>query len=406
MQIRNLGLSLGLVCCIALVYGAAVRAEGIDFEKVNQTELPVHVEKAFSNFQVERPVLIDNAGDGSNRLFIGSQHGKIFVLPNPQTDEEPNVFLDITDRVVYNDNQNEEGLLGLAFHPHFKENGQFFLYYTSKKEPQLSRISRFHVSKDDPNKADPNSEEVLMDIKQPYWNHNGGTLVFGPDNYLYIGLGDGGLRDDPLQSAQDLTTVLGKILRIDVDKKSPGLPYGIPADNPFVKVPGARGETFAYGLRNIWRMSFDKPTGDFYVADVGQDLWEEINLVEMGGNYGWSAREGLHSAKSKKIDKTSPPKDPIWEYPHEVGKSITGGVVYHGTKVPELKGYYLYADYISGRLWALKIDPSTQKVVENRVIYWEQHLPIVTYGTDESGEVYFSTTTSNGIIFKFVSGKE
>lgn len=406
MQFRNLGLSLALVFGVASIHTVSVKAEAIDFDKVNQSKLPVHVEKAFKNFQVERPVLIDNAGDGSNRLFIGSQYGKIFVLPNPQTDEEPALFLDISDRVVYKDNQNEEGLLGLAFHPHFKDNGQFFLYYTCTQEPQLSRISRFHVSKDDPNKADPASEEILLDIKQPYWNHNGGTLVFGPDGYLYIGLGDGGLRDDPLQSAQDLTTLLGKILRIDVDKKSPGLPYGIPADNPFVKVPKARGETFAYGLRNVWRMSFDKATGDFYVADVGQDLWEEINLVELGGNYGWSAREGLHAGKSKKLDNTSKPTDPIWEYPHkdDVGKSITGGMVYRGSKVPELKGYYLYADYVSGRLWALKIDPATRKVVENRVIDWPQSIPVVTYGADESGEVYFSSTNSNGIIFKFVSG--
>jgi glucose/arabinose dehydrogenase len=153
-------------------------------------------------------------------------------------------------------------------------------------------------------------------------------------------------------------------------------------------------------------MSFDKPTGDFYVADVGQDLWEEIDLVESGGNYGWSAREGLHAAKSKLVDNTSKPTDPIWEYHHDIGKSITGGVVYHGSAVPELKGYYMYADYVSGHLWALKIDPSTHKVVENRTIKWSQNLPIVTYGADEAGEVYFSTTTANGIIFKFASGKE
>jgi glucose/arabinose dehydrogenase len=382
-------------------------AAGIDLEKVDQSTLPVHVERAYDNFQVERPIFIEHAGDGSNRLFIGSQLGKIFVLPNPDTDEEPELFLDISDRVIYDDRQNEEGLLGLAFHPQFKTNGQFFLYYTSTAEPQLSYISRFTVMKDDPTKADPNSEELLMQIKQPYWNHNGGTIVFGPDGYLYIGLGDGGMRDDPLQAAQDLTTVLGKILRIDVDSTAPGLKYGIPADNPFVKVPNARPEIFAYGVRNIWRMSFDAKTGDLYVADVGQDLWEEINLAERGGNYGWSAREALHEAKSKKVDLTSPITDPIWEYPHEdtVGKSITGGNVYHGKKVPELQGYYLYGDYVSGRLWALKIDPATRTTVENRVIEWPQHLPIVTFGTDEAGEVYFTTTTSGGMIYKFVSGK-
>ncbi len=401
-----MSLALSMPCLVAHLLPTTSAAE-LDTASVDQSAIPVHVEKAFSNFQVERPIFIDHAGDGSNRLFIGSQLGKIYVLPNPQTDEEPVEFLDITDRVVYNDRQNEEGLLGLAFHPKYKENGEFFLYYTNNKEPQLSYISRFKVSKDDPNKADPASEELLMQIKQPFWNHNGGTVVFGPDGYLYIGLGDGGLRDDPLQAAQDLTTVLGKILRIDVDKKSPGLNYGIPSDNPFIKIPGARPEIFAYGVRNIWRMSFDKATGDFYAADVGQDLWEEVNLVERGGNYGWSNREAFHQAKSSKVDTTSPISDPIWEYPHKdnVGKSITGGLVYHGKAVPELKGYYLYGDYVSGRLWALKIDPTTRKVKENRVIEWPQHLPIVTFGADESGEVYFTTTTSGGIIFKFASNK-
>lgn len=271
----------------------------------------------------------------------------------------------------------------------------------------MSHISRFKVSSDDPNKATSASEELLMKIKQPYWNHNGGTLAFGPDGYLYIAMGDGGLRDDPLLSAQDLTTVLGKILRIDVDSKSPGLAYGIPTDNPFIKIPGSRPEIFAYGFRNIWRMNFDSKTGDLYAADVGQDKWEEINLVERGGNYGWSVREGLHEAKSDKLNTTTQPTEPIWEYPHEdtIGKSITGGAVYRGNKLAKLEGYYIYGDYVSGRLWALKTDPSSGKVVENRVIPWAQHLPIVTFGEDASGEVYFTTTTSGGIIFKFADGE-
>ena len=374
--------------------------------EVDQSPIDVHAVKAFKNFRVERPIILTNAGDETQRFFIGSQLGKIFVLPNVQTDEEPALFFNIDSEVVYQDRQNEEGMLGLAFHPQFKKNGEFFVYYTSKSEPQLSRISRFHVSKDDPNKADRDSEEILMQIKQPFWNHNGGTLAFGPDGYLYVGLGDGGMGGDPLLSAQDLTTVLGKILRIDVDHKTPGLAYGIPADNPFLQYPNARPEIFAYGLRNVWRMAFDKSTGDFWVADVGQDLWEEINIVERGGNYGWSHREGMHEFKDHAANDISEPTDPIWEYFHadDIGKSITGGMVYRGNEVPELQGYYIYGDYVSGRLWALKIDPKTRKVTENRVIEGSPFLPIVTFGEDESGELYFSTTTSGGIIYKFARG--
>jgi glucose/arabinose dehydrogenase len=354
-----------------------------------------------------RPVLIMGAGDGTNRIFVGSEYGTIHILPNDPKANEMQTFLDIQDRVQYDDRQNEEGFLGLAFHPKFKENGEFFVYYTAKPtrdNPHLSVISRFRVSKDDPNRADPNSEEVIMTIKQPFWNHNGGTLVFGPDGYLYIGLGDGGLRDDPHGNGQKMNTLLGKILRIDVDHKDPGLNYAIPKDNPFVSKPGARGEIWALGIRNVWRIAFDRKTGDLWAGEVGQDTWEEINLITRGGNYGWNLRESMHpfTPKNKPNQKGSPPRpdliEPIWEYHHDVGKSITGGHVYRGKQVPELEGAYLYADYVTGQIWALWYDREKKQVTANRAIL-EKGLPVLSFGEDDHGEIYFLTQA--GGIYKF-----
>lgn len=376
---------------------------------VNQTAIPVQVEVAFPKLSFDRPVVVTHAGDGSNRIFVAGQKGTVYVMPNDPSVSEPDVLLDIEDKVAYDDRMNEEGLLGLAFHPKFKENGEFFIYYTSKHEEHLSVISRFRATGKDKSKADVASEEVLITVKQPFWNHNGGTLEFGKDGYLYIAFGDGGKGDDPLQTGQDLSSVLGKILRIDVDNESPGLPYGIPQDNPFVKTTGARREVYAYGVRNPWRISFDRETGDLWCADVGQNLWEEISIVPKGGNCGWSKREATHVARpgAKQFEendvapKSSDFVDPIWEYPHtdDWGKSITGGQVYRGSKVSALKGYYLYGDYVSGKLWALKVGKQG-RVAENRVIEWSNALPIVTFGEDEQGEVYFSST-NGGRIYTF-----
>lgn len=371
-----------------------------------QSPLKVRVERAFPQVSVERPIFMTHAGDGSGRLFVGSQYGKIFVMPNDDQVEQPELFLDITDRVMYKDEENEEGLLGIAFHPEFKKNGEFFLYYTAKKEQHLSTISRFKVDPQNPQRALAESEEIIWTLKQPFWNHNGGTIAFGPDGYLYVGLGDGGKGNDPLLSGQDLSTWFGKILRLDINHHDPGKAYAVPKDNPFVNTPGAKPEIYAYGFRNIWRMAFDKQSGQFWVADVGQDLWEEINLVEKGKNYGWSLREGAHEFKNKNQKAPTPTIDPVFEYPHTEswGKSITGGQVYRGAKVPSLAGAYLYGDYVSGKLWALKVDAKTQKIVANQQILWPPSLPIVTFGEDENGEVYFTTVTSGGRIYKFVEG--
>ncbi len=354
------------------------------------------------------PIVITGAHDGSDRLFVATQHGTIHVMPKGRQGKSAKLFLDIHERVTYSSKQNEEGFLGFAFHPNYKENGEFFVYYTQVVEGQKlheSVVSRFRVSKTDPNQADPESEEVLLRIPQPYWNHNGGTIEFGPDGYLYISLGDGGAGNDPHMNGQNLQTLLGTLLRIDVDKQDEGLAYGIPADNPFViankkkdEKQLARPEIWAYGLRNVWRFSFDRKTGVCWAADVGQNLWEEINLIERGGNYGWNLREGRHPFGPGGVSPQERLIEPIFDYHHEVGKSITGGCVYRGKQVPQLQGAYLYADYVAGQIWALQYDFDAKRVSSNRLLR-KTGTPVITFGEDDHGEVYFSDR--QGEIFTF-----
>tara|TARA_B100000700_G_scaffold64608_2_gene71247 strand:+ start:9976 stop:11136 length:1161 start_codon:yes stop_codon:yes gene_type:complete len=372
-------------------------------------DLGVSIESAFPNLRIARPIVITHAGDGSNRIFVASQLGSIHVFEKNSEVEEAAVFFDHEEQVTYKDKENEEGLLGFAMHPNYKENGEFFLFYTTSDAEHTSVVSRFRVSKDDPNKADPTYEEELIRIPQPFWNHNGGTLAFGPDGYLYIALGDGGKGGDPLKNGQNLSTLNGSILRLDVDSKDDGKNYAIPASNPFVKSKGAKAEIYAYGFRNVWRLSFDRVTGTFYAADVGQKLWEEINIVKRGGNYGWNLREGNHPYVTENGEKGSGPRpdliDPIFEYDHETGKSITGGVVYRGSAAPQLNGMYVYADYVSGRIWALEHDYKSGKVIANHEIPNKsaagEKIPLITFGEDQDGEVYFSTQLRGGEIFKF-----
>jgi quinoprotein glucose dehydrogenase len=399
-----------LVSTILLAPPAARSADGVD-----ESPLPIQAVRAFPKLKPRRPVAITHAGDGTNRIFILSQYGQILVGPSDQSLGELKTFLDIENKVDYEDKENEEGLLGLAFHPKYKENGEFFIYYTIKDPPHTSIISRFRVSQV-PDQADPKSEEVLMKVPQPYWNHNGGNLAFGPDGYLYISLGDGGAANDPHGHGQNLETLLGSILRIDVDRKGRDRPYAVPEDNPFVGKAKAQPEIFAFGLRNCWGMAFDRKTGQLWVGEVGQNIWEEINIIEKGGNYGWNIRESMHAfdvnksqpgpgrtpAQANKPDGRKPGDknliDPIWEYHHDIGKSITGGEVYRGKKLPELVGYYVYADYVSGRIWGLKYDEKAKKVVANRPIAAPKEMPnppVMCFGSDEAGELYMGDSFGN-----------
>ena len=351
-----------------------------------------------------RIIELTHANDGTNRLFAATQTGAVHVFDNDPEVDSSKLFLDISEKVEDWKKANEVGLLGLAFSPNYKDDGEFYVYYSLKNKNQ-SVISRFHTTEDDPNKADPASEEELLRISQPFNNHNGGAIEFGPDGYLYIGMGDGGYRNDPLKSGQDIESLLGKILRIDVSGSAKGRAYEIPPDNPFVDVAGARPEIYAYGFRNIWRLAFDSKTGNLWVGDVGQELWEEVNVVRKGGNYGWSQREGNHL-----FGNTPAPGDksylaPIWEYDHRIGKSITGGRVYRGSRTPELEGMYLYADYVSGRIWALEPTQGDRSVMRN----WEivsGGIPVLAFGEDADGEVYYMTASATGkSIFRFEAEK-
>ena len=326
-----------------------------------------------------RPV--DLQDDGVGRLFVVEKLGHIHVIENETWVEAP--FLNIEERV--NDSSNEMGLLGLAFHPNYEQNGYFFVNYTGTGGDTF--VSRFQAS-GDPKLANPSSEVILLRIEQPFPNHNGGGLDFGPDGYLYIGTGDGGAAGDPFGNGQKTDTLLGKVLRIDVDSAEP---YAIPADNPF------GNEIWDYGLRNPWRISFDALTGDLYIGDVGQGTWEEIDIhpagVPGGINYGWDFREGKHE-----YDGTAPAglTDPIAEYSHaEGGCSVTGGYVYRGS-MPEWNGIYFYGDYCTGYVWGLiNVDGQWQAQ-----LLFETGERITSFGQDREGEVYLVSDTGN--VYKFV----
>jgi glucose/arabinose dehydrogenase len=383
--------------------------------EVDDTPLPLQVVPAFPNLRWQgyapesatgksvelRPVLLTHAGDGSNRVFVGIQQGIVHVFPNDPAVKQTRIFLDLHERVAYSDKTNEEGFLGLAFHPRYRENGEFFVFYTLRTPRLTNVVSRFRVSHDDPNRADPSSEQELLRFSRPFWNHDGGTLCFGPDGYLYVAVGDGGDAGDPFNNGQNLKSPLAKILRIDVDRKDPGKNYAVPPDNPFVNRPDARPETWAYGLRNVWRMAFDRKTGTLWAADVGQNLYEEINLIVKGGNYGWKLREGLHPFGKDGSGPRPDLIDPIWEYHHDIGRSVTGGLVYRGTRLPELAGAYLYGDYVTGNIWALRYSDDQKRVVSNRPIP-DRKLLLPSFGEDEQGEAYVLTfLPSHQVIYRF-----
>lgn len=347
---------------------------------VPATELPVPDAITFPNPNsydwekllsgLERPVDIKHAGD--ERLFIVEKVGRIRILQDKQLVDFP--YLNISNRV--GSRGNEQGLLGLAFHPNYAENGLFFLNYTDQSGDTV--IARYRVTAD-PNIADPSSETILLRAKQPFSNHNGGGLAFGPDGYLYIGLGDGGSAGDPFNNGQKLDTFLGKILRLDVDSIEP---YAIPAGNPF------GNELWAYGLRNPWRISFDGLTGDLYIGDVGQGAWEEIDFVVAGTpggmNFGWNLLEGTHPYNGVQQNDFTPP---VAEYGHEGGRcSVTGGYVYRGA-MPEWNGIYLYGDYCTGEVWGL-IGPDEGWQTQ---VLFDLNGNITSFGQDIAGEVYIAT---------------
>jgi glucose/arabinose dehydrogenase len=346
---------------------------------------------------------LTSPSDSADRLFVVEQKGRILSFENTPSVSKATLFLDIRSRVRTKD--PEEGLLCMALHPSFSTNGLFYVYYIAS-DPHREVLSEFKVSSRDPNKADPTSERVLLSIPKKYGNHNGACLLFGPEGYLYCGLGDGGAGGDPDNNAQNLSSLWGKMLRIDVDHRDPGKSYAIPKDNPFVGKTGTRGEVWAYGLRNPWRMSFDRKTSELWVGDVGQDKWEEIDIVQRGGNYGWSVMEGKHEYNPSR--KTQVPlTGPVLDYPHNPkdadppaafsGPCITGGYVYRGKRLKGFEGVYFYADYVLG--WVRALHLQNGKVDMDEAVI-EQPENISSFGEDANGELYL-LGYSNGRVYRF-----
>jgi glucose/arabinose dehydrogenase len=335
----------------------------------------VKLTRAFASLTTDRPIAVVIPDDGTRRQFLALQRGKVLILPKDDSSAEAKTFLDFTTREMEaKDGLFEEGINGLAFHPKFRENGLFYVAYTQQK-PKRKVISELKVSASDPNKADTTSERVLLEIPLVNWNHHGGNILFGKDGFLYIGTGDNSKRNDELHLANNNASLNGKILRIDVNTREFHNAYGIPADNPYANGVNAQPQIYASGIRNPWGLSVDEK-GRLWCADVGQDLWEEINWIKNGGNYGWSFREG---ARQFPLRTDAPPEgtkfiDPIFEYNHGEGLSITGGFVYRGNRFPELKGAYIYGDFIIGKIWALKVSDEG-KVLSNELLYTSPQTP-------------------------------
>ena len=355
----------------------------------------IAVEKVGEDF--EQPVQLTHAGDGSGRLFVVSRQGTIQILKGGIVQPEP--FMDIGNLV--STGGSEQGLLGLVFHPNYRNNGRLFVNYTDRDGDTV--IAEYRVASNDPDRAAPDAFQIVLEYEQPYRNHNGGMLAFGPDGYLYIGTGDGGSGGDPQGYGQKLSTLLGKMLRIDVDA---GSPYVVPADNPFVGEAGVRPEIWAYGLRNPWRYAFDRETGDLYIADVGQNRLEEVHFQPAGSaggeNYGWNIMEGSRCFAPGEGCDESGLVLPIAEYGRDDGCSITGGYVYRGQSEAALRGHYLFGDFCSGRIWTVVRSADGVWTTTERLT---TGLNISSFGEDEDGEVYFLDYRSGGIFrIKAVTG--
>ena len=387
------GRAVALAVALAASASGALASRPFDPASFNLGLTPVAAD-------LERPVFIADPGDQSGRLFVVEQGGTVRILRDGELDPEP--FLDMRDLIV-TDNM-EQGLLGLAFDPKFARSGRFYVMYTARDRHTGNgvgdnAIARFTVSASDPDRTDLSTMEPLIAVEDPYGNHNGGGVMFGPDGMLYAGFGDGGAAGDPQRNGQNPGTILGSMIRIDV---SPVDGYGIPADNPFADGTGGAPEVWAYGLRNPWRFSFDRDTGDLWIGDVGQDWIEEIDMLPSGSaggaNFGWRRMEGASCYEEEECNPAGF-VEPVAEYTHEEGCSVTGGYVYRGEELPDLAGVYLFADFCFGKIWGLGKDASGAWARSEPV---ETGLNISSFGEDADGNLY--VTAFDGGVYRIVAG--
>jgi glucose/arabinose dehydrogenase len=401
---RGISNFLSLVAGAVVFVSAAVEGEGLP---------QIRLERVFPALKAEVPLWMCQAPNDPGHFFVVLKEGRVLIVPKGSDGSQPDVFFDISDRHPSFD--NEDGLLSLAFHPQFSSNGLFYVFYTQKISGRIIPIDRyrclvseFQVTRSNRYAVDMASERILLDVREPNSTHKGGEIGFGPDGYLYIGLGDGSGAGDPDFHGQNPCTLMGKILRIDVNHREPApdatnavLPYAIPADNPFVGEPdyggfGARREIYAWGLRNPWRFSWDRATGDLWCGDVGQERWEEVDLIVKGGNYGWSTREGFHFFRPG--PEGARYNDPVIEFAHDtnllsqspfpkhaIGTCVIGGYVYRGVKYPALQGVYFYADYTLGTIFGLR--RQNGKVAEYGIVA-RQPKNIISFAEDAEGEIY------------------
>jgi glucose/arabinose dehydrogenase len=356
------------------------------------TSAPISLQTVTSG--LGSPLDLEQPNDGSGRLFAVNQSGTVQIIQNGTL--LPSPFLDISNLVL---NSVESGLLGLTFHPGFPQNPRFYVNYVRSNAGQIqSVIAEFQVSAANANQADPATQRILLVVNQVgnFLNHKAGQLAFGPDGFLYFGLGDGGSEGDPFANGQNTQTLLGKMMRINVDATSPGLPYAIPPDNPFV-AGGGLPEIYAVGFRNPWRFSFDRSTGKLFVADVGQDSFEEIDVVQKGGNYGWNTMEATHCFHPSTGCNMTGLLLPIVEIPHPEGEAVIGGFVYHGTAIPSMQGLYVFGD-LNGKIWSLQQQASGTFA---RTLLLSTQLSITSFGQDQSGELY--VVSLDGRVQKIIS---
>ena len=345
--------------------------------------------------EYERPIDLIDVPE-HDLFLIALQQGRVLSVPRDGPYDEPRTVLDHREGTVC---CGEQGLLSIALDPEFGANGYIYAHYSPSAEPGRTWLSRFETTGEGETLViDPGSELVLLRVRQPFTNHNGGTVLFGPDGMLYLGLGDGGAADDPYGHGQNLATYLGSVIRIDVRGASPERPYAVPSDNPFLEEDGALPETWAYGLRNPWRMSFDRETGLLWAADVGQNRIEEISIIEAGGNYGWNIMEGSRCFLPETGCNRTGLVLPVWEYSHDDGCSITGGYVYRGQAVPRLYGWYVYSDFCSDRIWAIDAETAATGGFVAPIVLWEgEPALVVSFAEDRDGELYVVSFDGEGI---------